>query len=440
MRNHSIGTLLTDITEGTDLETAVKRYENIVAPTNYKRPKAIFTQKMLDDAKKKLEEMGYMNSLGRRFARLDDVTVNNVLFADRSVVSRMKQTDAADVFASLSADTQKKPLKFDRAEEITIEKFLSDVLPTAKKVEAYVENRHSRNMVSLIAPKDPEAPSMFKWDNPFSWAYTGNIADSDIRENVKNAGGSVTGDLRFSIQWNDEKLCSDDLDAHCECPAGHIFFGRKRVGTGELDVDIICPGKTPAVENITWPSRRGMPDGKYSFFVHCYSRCGGDNRFRAEIEFDGQIYQYTSPRIINQGENIPVATVTKKGSQFTIEHRLNAGQSSKEIWNIHTNTFVPVTLICHSPNYWNEMQGCGNKHYFFLLKDCQNPDSPSGFFNEYLKNELLEHKRVFEALGTKMAAESTENQLSGLGFSETQRSELVVKVTGATERVLKIKF
>ena len=69
------------------------------------------------------------------------------------------------------------------------------------------------------------------------------------------------------------------------------------------------------------------------------------------------------------------------------------------------------------------------------------PNKRAGlFFNEYLKNELLEHKRVFEALGSRMSAEPDENQLSGLGFSETQRNELVVKVTGTTERMLKIKF
>ena len=56
IRNHSIGTLLINVSEDMDLDTAVKKYEQIVAPSNYKRPKAIFTKKMLEDAKKAIEE------------------------------------------------------------------------------------------------------------------------------------------------------------------------------------------------------------------------------------------------------------------------------------------------------------------------------------------------------------------------------------------------
>lgn len=45
IRNHSIGTLLVNVSDGMDLDVAVKKYEQIVAPANYKRPKEIFTKK-----------------------------------------------------------------------------------------------------------------------------------------------------------------------------------------------------------------------------------------------------------------------------------------------------------------------------------------------------------------------------------------------------------
>lgn len=45
IRNHSIGTLLVNVSNDMELDLAVKKYEQIVAPSNYKRPKAIFTKK-----------------------------------------------------------------------------------------------------------------------------------------------------------------------------------------------------------------------------------------------------------------------------------------------------------------------------------------------------------------------------------------------------------
>lgn len=63
IRNHSIGTLLVNVSDGMDLDTAVKKYEQITAPANYKRPKAIYTKKMLEDAKNTITELGYIDSL-----------------------------------------------------------------------------------------------------------------------------------------------------------------------------------------------------------------------------------------------------------------------------------------------------------------------------------------------------------------------------------------
>lgn len=442
IRNHSIGTLLVNISESMDLDNAVKAYENVVAPANYKRPKAIFTKKMLEDAKKTVTDLGYMDSLQRRFARLDDITVNNILFCNRDAAPRIQ--GGLDIFDEMSKEVAVNPKKFSKVEEISAEKFVSDVLPTAKELEVLFENRHKKNMVSLIAPVNQNAKNMMKWNNPFSWAYSGNMTDSEMKERVKNAGGAVDGVLRFSIQWNAGKDWNrDDFDAHCKTPCQHIFFNHMvdHKTRGRLDVDVINPVKgEPAVENITWADKSKMVDGDYEFFVHNYCHSNGTSGFTAEIEFDGQIYEFEYDQPLRQGQNVPVATVTLKDGVFTIKEKLPSTTSSREIWGINTNQFVPVTVMCYSPNYWDEQTGIGHKHYLFMLNGCVNEDAPNGFFNEFLKQELVQHKRVFEALGSKMHVADDPNQLSGIGFSSTKRDDVIVKVKGATERVLKIKF
>ena len=443
IRNHSIGTLLVNISEGMDLDTAVKKYEQIVAPANYKRPKAIYTKKMLEDAKKTITELGYLDSLNRRFATPDDISANNLLFLNRDTAKRV---GGGDVFSEMEKDVAVNPKQFSRVEEIGIEKFVKDVLPTVSEVEVYLENKHAKNMVSLITPENRDSKSMFKWDNGFSWAYTGNMADSDIRENVKMAGGKVDGVLRFSIQWNENGRDNSDIDAHCIEPnRNEIYYGNNRkpyisrLG-GQLDIDIIRPDGKIAVENITWNNKEQMIPGIYEFFVHQYNGMTTDG-FRAEIEFDGQIhsFDYHKPTKCNQKINVAQVILHQNGT-FTIKELLPSSVSSCEVWGLQTNQFVPVSVICYSPNYWDEQKGIGHKHYMFILKGCVNPEMPNGMFNEYLKEELMQHKRVFEALGSKCHVEDCDDQLSGIGFSSTKRAEMIVKVKGQTERVMKIKF
>lgn len=449
IRNHSIGTLLVNISEGMDLDLAVRKYEQIVAPVNYKRPKAIFTKKMLEDAKKTITELGYMDSLQRRFATLDDITVNNILFSNKDAAKRI--TGAMDLFDEMEQDVAIDPKRFSKVEEISAEDFIKNVLPVAKELEVYLENKHIQNMVSLIAPEVAAAKTMFKWNNGMSWAYTGNITDSDIKENVKAAGGSVAGVVRFSIQWNDKDgKDNSDLDAHCIEPKGgeHIYFGcRKSLRTrGELDIDITQPvdqcraSNGVAVENITYPSKEYMIPGTYKFFVN-QSAYRGSQGFKAEIEVNGEIhsYEYNAP----VRGNVDVAEVIlDQSGNFKVVDKLpgNCATISKDVWGIKTLQFTPVSVVCYSPNYWDEQKGIGHQHLFFMLKDCINPEEPNGYYNEFLKPELEQHRRVFEALGAKAHVKDVDDQLSGVGFSLTKRNDLIIKVKGATERVLKIKF
>ena len=127
---------------------------------------------------------------------------------------------------------------------------------------------------------------------------------------------------------------------------------------------------------------------------------------------------------------------------FKIEPILPAtsGGIVREEWGLKTNQFIPVSVVSYSPNYFDEQEGIGHRHLFFFLNGCKNPEEPNGYYNEFLKNELDQHKRVLEALGSKCHVVDADDQLSGIGFGMTKRADLIVKVKGATERVMKIRF
>jgi hypothetical protein len=438
IRNTAIGTLLINISEGLELDVAVGKFEAVVAPTNYKRPKAIFTQAMLKEAEGTITEMGYLSSLGRRHAKMDDITVNDVLFLNRHVAKT-----PSNVFEEMATEVAVNPKQLDKVEEVSVADFIEKILPKAESIQLMMENKHQGNLVTLIAPQDAEAPTMFKWGNNFSWTYAGDVADS-MKQRVKAAGGKVDGVLRFSLQWNDTGTNQSDFDAHCVEPQGNLISYQSKVNRrtgGTLDVDIQNPRGEIAVENITWADLTKMDEGPYKFLVHNYSHRGDATGFTAEIEYEGQLYSYTHDKELKQDEKVVVAEMTLSktdGIKFT--KSLDSTYTQKELWGIKTNSFVDVSSVMRSPNYWDGANGSGNSHLMFFLNGCVNSNNPRGFYNEFLQEPLLEHKRVFEALGSKMRVEYALDQMSGLGFSTTQRGSVVAKIEGSFARTIKINF
>lgn len=442
IRNSAIGTLLINISEGMDIDVAVGKYEAVVAPANYKRPKPIFSQSMLKAAERTVTELGLLDSLGRRFATIEDVNISHVLWSNTDIMRQ--RTGLTSVFDEMRVATPINPKSFSKVEEISIDTFINNVLPRLSSVEVLLEGRHENNLFSLIAPSVKDAPPLFKWGNNYCWAYKGNITDS-MKDRVKAAGGNTNGVLRFSIQWNESGENQNDFDAHCQEPkSNHIYFsnkGYKHPSSGMLDVDIINPGNNIAVENIIWTDISRMPEGKYELYVKTFSDCGGLDGFRAEVEFDGEIHTFDHPHPTRSKVDTPVANITySKTKGFSIERLLGEGSIlSRSMWGKETNQFHPVSLVTLSPNYWGNEKGVGNLHYMFMLDGCVNPDKPNGFFNEFLRQDLNTHRKVFEALGSRMQVSSEDpKQLSGMGFSSTQRNSVVCRIKGATERMVRI--
>ncbi len=446
IRNTVIGTLLTDISEGKDLEGAVKAYEVKVAPANYKRTSSLITQAMINRAQDKVVELGYANSIQRRHATIDDLTINNVKFADRSTEI------TGGIFGNL---TPTAPVTSKgNAKEVTIDEFMKDVLPATSSLELLLENAHESKLMTLVAPLNGDAPSMLSWDNNFSWTYNGDVTDS-MREAVVAAGGRVDGVLRFTHSWNHNGDNQSLMDLHVFLPThgGKKYsqhkddeYGnnervgwnrRKHPGTrGVQDVDFTSPpGDQVPLENITFPELGLLPNGDYQMMIHNWqSRQNPKSGFKAEIEFGGEIHQYEFTGPVKHKEWIPVATVNLKKGQFTIEHHLQSSSQSKEVWGITTQQFHKVKLAMLSPNHWDDNAN-GNKHYFFTLDKCANPNSVRGFYNEFLDPALRDHRKVFEHLGSQMKAPFTEEQLSGVGFSSTIPAEFTVRADGRMYKV-----
>lgn len=446
-RNELIGTLCVELTEGKELNEACKSWNIRVDPANYMKATAPITKKQIEEAKRFVEENGYEESFDRRLANIDDIKVSEILHSN----SGDSNAKTVSIFDSVKpTSTQHKRSEFDKVEEVSIDKFMKDILPNCTSIEAFLTSNQKGNLVSLTTAKNPESKKIFKWDNNYSWTFNGNLAGkSEIKEAVKTAGGKVDGVLRASMIWNEGKTDSSDLDIWCRQPDGQDIgfstdFRKDRSNrlsscSGQLDLDNTNPNGKLAVENIYFADLNRMKEGTYTFWVNQYS-ARNSKGFKFEIEFNGEMYNYEYNKPVSG--DVKVATVTLKNGQFSIKHLLPVtegfGQSIK-MYNLETNKFHKVNLVCLSPNHWGD-NTIGNKYYLFMLDGCKSDNSLRSFHNENLKSDLLQHRKVMEVLGASSQVESVDNQLSGLGFNATVKNELIVKISGTHKRVLKIKF
>lgn len=449
-RNELIGTLCVELAEGVELNAACQTWNKRVDPANYMKAKAPITKNQIEEAKKFVDENGYTESFDRRFAKMADININEILHTNAGD-GKIKTASVFDAVKPTTS-TRHKRSQFDNIEEVSIDKFMAEILPSVTGIEAFFENRMDGNLVTLTTAAIKASKPIFKWDNNFSWTYNGNLAGkSQIKDAVKEKGGKVDGVLRFSIMWAEGNDDNSDLDAWAKEPdsnlIGYSTSYRKDYGgisartrmTGQLDVDITNPsvyGYKNVVENIAWTDKSKMKDGIYKLWVNQYA-ARNSKGFKAEIEFDGETYSYEYNRPVDG--NVQIAEVTLKDGKFTIVHQLPETNSSKEVWGLETGRFQKVNLVCLSPNHWGE-NNVGNKHYFFMLDGCHSTTSIRSFHIENLTSDLLLHRKVMEVLGVTNMLDHDKRQLAGLGFNATVPDELVVKLSGSFKRTIKIKF
>jgi hypothetical protein len=267
---------------------------------------------------------------------------------------------------------------------------------------------------------------------------------------VKAAGGNVSGELCCRLAWE----YKDDLDFHMveETIMSHnrnyeIYFGTRNITSpngGRLDVDANGGSgqMEHPVENIFYNKVSSMKNGIYTLQVKNFSRRSDGVGFEVEIDLFGTVHSFVYDRVMKSGEMITVAKVIKDAEGIRVVPVLKGSESggkSKVVWGVNTNTFTPVNVVMHSPNFWDG-KGIGSKHYFFMVEGCANEEQTRGFYNEFLREELNVHRKVMEMVGGKLKTEKAEKQLSGLGFSSTMRNSVLVKVVGKMTRIVKVTF
>lgn len=448
-RNTVIGTLVQDLSEGVDLEHAVKSFETKVAPQNYKRTTALITPGMVKKAMETIVELGLGPALERRFAVMEDISVNDVLWVDVTARGRMKGglEGALLKYAYSAAGKAPDP---KNTEEISLDDFITRVLPETTGLELLFQNEHAGNLMSLTAPLHPEPKQLFRWSNDFAWSYGGNVADS-IKERVKKAGGRVEDCvLRVSLSW----FNYDDLDLHIIQPPGRgmtglenrIYFRNKRGYTGGvLDVDMNAgQGSTrEAVENVTW--EKTPPDGDYRVIVNNYCfRESSNPGFVVEIESaGGKLTHFTYNKAVRNMADVEVAVIRVRGGAVEsieiTDPSITVGSVWQEKWGLTTGQYVKVQAVTLSPNYWGANK-VGNKHTFFVLDGAVNDEATRGFYNEFLHPRLEPHRKVFEVIADKTKCGPSDKQLSGLGFSSTKAASFTVRSqNGKKQRIFNIQ-
>lgn len=451
-RNELIGTLCVELAEGEDLNKACLNWNKRADPINYMKASAPITQKQIAEAEKFVVENDYVESFDRRFATIDDINVAEI--RHMNVNNKIEKEVGLFTGVKPSVSTRHKRSEFEGLEVVNIDKFMKDILPTCSSIELFLENRFDGNLVTLTTAD--KGKSIFKWNNLFSWTYNGNLTGkSQLTQMVEAKGGRVDGVFRFTHSWNELEPNQSLMDLHvfmpgCELPkqftGGPNVKGRRvgwnqrqdNLSKGIQDVDYTdaAPKGYVPVENITFPDLDKMPEGIYTCMIHNWNFRNTGGKGKAEIAFQGQVFQYEYPATKNN-QWVTIATVTLKDKVFTIEHHLPETNSSKEMWGLNSGEFHKVNLMCLSPNFWGD-NNVGNKHYFFMLEGCHSDTPMRSFHNENLNGDLLAHRKVMEVLADTRKIEPANKQLAGIGFNATVNDSVILKLTGTYKRTIKL--
>jgi hypothetical protein len=443
-----VGVALKDLTAEPDKDAEhLAKLLQRVDPNNYQRQDiSLITPAMMRQAEKTIADLGLESSLGRKFALTYEIPTESVLYVNAS--AQMQDTPGLGIFGQLAQDLETvdpNSARLQNATSISLQSLLTEV--NFSSLEFLFEPRLAANLVSLIGPQDSTAEPLTKWGNPYTWHYKDGLADaSRVRETVKSVGGQIDAPIVFSLGWGRLAQAgtnsSDDLDFHLRTPYGKIYFGNRKIAKVgfELDIDRNASlykahfDDEKPVENIYLRNPKLLPQGSYRLYVNNFRKRSGNSGFTIEFKLFDQVVSYVHNKEVRQKADVYVLdfNVDSSGNvTITKEYLEKASQnnvSSEPIWKLAPFQWQKVSVISESPNYWPTAScSTGERHIFFFAPGCQNQDDQIlGVTKQFLRQDLATaHGRAFQYVGQKMLVQQTdsENQLSGLGFSQAQSGQ-----------------
>ena len=436
VRSGMIGSLLEDLAAGLDAAAVKRRFDEKMDPSQYQRAQVAPAAGNIAQAEKVVNELKAAGALGRRYAKLADIT------------DFLWQTPVAGPPGSVFGHLTPKARPVDKLalpqQTMTWEKFARTVLPEATSIEAQVPATPER-FVALVTAVDASAPPILQWDsdakrNPLSWYYHAGI-DAEIKRRVEGAGGQYEGvDIRASLLWNNR----NDLDLHVIAPSGeHIYYAHKQSACrGWLDVDMNVRGETTTpVENIRW-ARGAAPRGRYRIYVQNYrfhEPGQFPTPFKVEVEISGEIFHFNNViaqhRETGAASDVPVLDFEYVPGQRLTSPPRNAAAPAQGTnqWNVAANTWAPVSGVVLSPNLWGDKPLTHHgKHVFFLLKGCRDSAAGlgRGFFTETLRSDFHAIRSTLEAFNASATiAGADEAEACGIGMTDQRPWNLLLRVT-----------
>lgn len=162
--NTAIGTFVENIQKGMLVPIAIDAFKEAVKSENYMRAKAAPTVGNISHAEKLIEELDLASALKRRFMRVEEIPS----FVWKPTKEAVKEKAKEGVFGHLEPKDSvatSTELPEIAGGTITWDRFVTEVLPKAKKImmEFNISNRY--NLGTYVTAIDPTAKPLIKWDS-----------------------------------------------------------------------------------------------------------------------------------------------------------------------------------------------------------------------------------------------------------------------------------